>query len=113
MKRYKFYRRQVVKLKGLDQQDNHPYMIVVGFTWATEDDGTLKTDNQGRNVLGGVRTGWFTDNKTWIEKEWHSNSLEPVEKSTKTILEEAYQFALKEKNTNLAEKIKQLYNAEV
>lgn len=108
-KKHLFYRGQSVKLKGLDkQEDNHPYMKVTNFIYAVDENGRLKKSDKGGHMLAGIRTGWFTENKQWIEKEWHSTFLEPAEKDSKFALSEAVEALVKEGKLKMADELKQL-----
>jgi len=98
---------QTVKIKDLNHKsDNHPYMKVVNFIWATNDDGSLRQDHNGNHMLSAVRTGWFSEDYIWIEKEWHSHLLEPVESHPKALLNNAYLQLIRLGNLEISEKLK-------
>lgn len=108
-KKHLFHRGQTVKLKGLtDQEDNHPYMKVTNFIYAVEDNGKLRKTENGGNMLAGIRTGWFTEQNEWIEKEWHSTFLEPAEKDSKFVVGEAVEALVKEGKLSFADELKKL-----
>jgi hypothetical protein len=102
-----FHKGDVVKFKGVD---NEPFeMKVANIVWATDNNGTLKTNN-GKKVIEGILVEWMDSFGQMQYKLVDSRSIYKVDYEGQYHLVEAKKFFVKNNMTKIVEKINELLN---
>lgn len=104
MKKQKFKKGDIVKVKGLE---DGPTLVIEAINWDTTETGSLKQID-GRPVLRSISAKFFDDKGNIIVKEFHSNELIPVENLGMYYLEKALNLFKKQNRVIIAQEISKL-----